>query len=100
MADFVGNPSINFINAHGDQEGENIRLTMLGGAEARFIPNEKLDLAAWYVKRDADAEVAAAANAERAKAKGYVEKSNKDEAFRPHIAKVEENDDALTEEPR
>jgi multiple sugar transport system ATP-binding protein len=28
-----------------------------------------------------------------------VEKSNKDEAFRPHIAKVEENDDALTEEP-
>ena len=99
VADFVGNPSINFINAHGDQEGENIRLTMLGGAEARFIPNEKLDLAAWYVKRDADAEVAAAANAERAKAKGYVEKSNKDEAFRPHIAKVEENDDALTEEP-
>lgn len=99
VADFVGNPSINFINAHGDQEGENIRLTMLGWAEARFIPNEKLDLAAWYVKRDADAEVAAAANAERAKAKGYVEKSNKDEAFRPHIAKVEENDDALTEEP-
>lgn len=43
--------------------------------------------------------MAAAANAERAKAKGYVEKSNKDEAFRPHIAKVEENDDALTEEP-
>lgn len=99
VADFVGNPSINFINAHGDQEGENIRLTMLGWAEARFIPNEKLDLAAWYVKRDADAEVAAAANAERAKAKGYVEKSNKDEAFRPHIAKVEENDDALMEEP-
>lgn len=99
VADFVGNPSINFINAHGDQEGDNIRLTMLGWAEARFIPNEKLDLAAWYVKRDADAEVAAAANAERAKAKGYVEKSNKDETFRPHIAKVEENDDALTEEP-
>ena len=46
VADFVGNPSINFINAHGDQEGENIRLTMLGWAEARFIPNEKLDLAA------------------------------------------------------
>ena len=40
-----------------------------------------------------------AANAERAKAKGYVAKSNTDEAFRPHIAKVEENDDALTEEP-
>ena len=39
VADFVGNPSINFINAHGDQEGENIRLTMLGWAEARFIPN-------------------------------------------------------------
>lgn len=44
VADFVGNPSINFINAHGDQEGENIRLTMLGGAEARFIPNESWTL--------------------------------------------------------
>lgn len=70
VADFVGNPSINFINAHGDQEGENIRLTMLGWAEARFIPNEKLDLAAWYVKRDADAEVAAARQCRAGKGQG------------------------------
>ena len=36
---------------------------------------------------------------EAAKEKGYVEKGNKDETFKYHIAKVDDEDDALQEEP-
>ena len=39
------------------------------------------------------------AHRKRAAEKSYVEKGNKDEAFRYHIAKVEEEDDSLQEEP-
>ena len=36
---------------------------------------------------------------EKAKEKGYVEKGNKDEVFRYHIAKVDEEDDSLQDAP-
>ena len=101
VADFVGNPSINFIEAKGAQAaaGGAVDLTVFGGMKASFQPAEGLDLAEWFRARDAKAEADAEALKEAAKQKGYVEKGNKDETFRYHIDKVNDEDDALQEQP-
>ena len=100
VADFVGNPSINFVEAKGAQQPDgSITLDILGGIQAVFRPREGLDLAAWFAERDRKAAVHAAERLAKSQEKGYVEKGNKDEPFRYHIAKVEEEDDSLQEEP-
>ncbi len=100
VADFVGNPSINFIEAKGAQEADGaIALSFLGGLKAKFLSAEGVDLGRWFADRDAAVEADAAALREAAKEKGYVEKGNKDETFKYHIAKVNDEDDALLEEP-
>ena len=100
VADFVGNPSINFIEAKGSQGADGaISLTALGGLKAKFRSAEPLDLKKWFADRDAAVEAEAAALREAARQKGYVEKGNKDETFKYHIAKVNEEDEALQEEP-
>ena len=100
VADFVGNPSINFVEVKGRQAADgSVSMTMLGGVQAVFRPKKPVELAAWFEARDrAEAEQAAALQ-EKAKEKGYVEKGNKDEVFRYHIAKVDEEDDSLQDAP-
>lgn len=100
VADFVGNPSINFVEAKGAQQPDgSITLDILGGVKAVFRPREGLDLAAWFAERDRKAAAHAAERLAKSQEKGYVEKGNKDEPFRYHIAKVEEENDSLQEEP-
>ena len=100
VADFVGNPSINFVEAKGSQQADgSITLEILGGVKAVFRPREGLDLAAWFAERDRKAAERAAERLAKSQEKGYVEKGNKDEPFRYHIAKVEEEDDSLQEDP-
>ena len=100
VADFVGNPSINFVEAKGAQQPDgSITLDILGGVKAVFRPREGLDLAAWFAERDRKAAAHAAERLAKSQEKRYVEKGNKDEPFRYHIAKVEEEDDSLQEEP-
>ena len=100
VADFVGNPSINFVEAKGAQQADgSITLEILGGVKAVFRPREGLDLAAWFAERDRKAAERAAERLAKSQEKGYVEKGNKDEPFRYHIAKVEEEDDSLQEDP-
>ena len=100
VADFVGNPSINFVEAKGTQQPDgSITLDILGGVKAVFRPREGLDLAAWFAERDRKAAAHAAERLAKSQEKGYVEKGNKDEPFRYHIAKVEEEDDSLQEDP-
>lgn len=100
VADFVGNPSINFVEAKGAQQPDgSITLDILSGVKAVFRPREGLDLAAWFAERDRKAAAHAAERLAKSQEKGYVEKGNKDEPFRYHIAKVEEEDDSLQEEP-
>ena len=99
VADFVGNPSINFVEAKGVQKGDGVELTVFGGRKAVFRPKGKLDLAAWFAQRDREADRKAAELKEKAAQKGYVEKGNKDEVFRYHIARVDEIDESLLEEP-
>ena len=99
VADFVGNPAINFVEATADQAGDAIDLTLLDGVKARFHPEQPLELARWFADRDARRQAREEARKQAAAQKGYVEKGNKDEAFRYHIAKVVEEDDSLMEEP-
>lgn len=100
VADFVGNPSINFVEAKGKAAPDGtIGLTMLDGTCGEFVPAQPLNLEQWFRQRDQrQTEKAAALKAAAAK-KGYVEKGNKDEVFRYHISKVVEEDDAMMEDP-
>lgn len=100
VADFVGNPSINFMEAKGKQESDGtISLSVLDGIKASFKPNESVDIADWFAKRDRAEVAAEAQDREILKDKKAVEKGNKDEKFQYHIAKVNEDDYSLKEEP-
>ena len=100
VADFVGNPSINFVEARGSQEADGaIALTLFQNRRAEFYPARPLELTNWFQARDQEVQAQAAEHQKRAEDKNYVEKGNKDEVFRYHIAKVVEEDDSLQEEP-
>ena len=100
VADFVGNPSINFVEATGTQAPDGtIPLTLLGGRRAVFRPASPVSLPDWFRARNEDMARREAEHQKNAAQKSYVEKSNKDETFRYHIAKVVEEDDSLQEEP-
>ncbi|MGO5062167.1 ABC transporter ATP-binding protein [Lawsonibacter sp. LCP25S3_F5] len=100
VADFVGNPSINFVEATGAQDPDGtIPLTLLGGRRAVFRPASPVSLPDWFKARNEDIARQEAEHQKKAAQKSYVEKSNKDETFRYHIAKVVEEDDSLQDEP-
>ena len=100
VADFVGNPSINFVEARGTQAADGaIDLTLFQGRKARFTPAAPLDLPGWFAKRDQEAARREELHKQKAADKSYVEKGNKDETFLYHIAKVVEDDFSLQEEP-
>ncbi len=100
VADFVGNPSINFIETHGDQNPDgSVKLTLLGGQEVTFFPKNPIDLSDWNKQRDQMQEKEAAYRAELSKQKGYVEKENKDEVFRYNISRVDEEDTSIEDDP-
>lgn len=100
VADFVGNPSVNFIEAKGrQQEDGTIALSILGGINSYFKPSEDINLQKWFEQRDAAEDEERRVKQKAAQDKGYVEKGNKDEPFKYHIAKVDDYDfDAPEEE--
>ncbi len=100
VADFVGNPSINFVEAKGAQKADGtLEFSLFRNRKAIFRPNAPLDMSDWFKNRDRAAEEKEALLKAKASEKGYVEKGNKDEVFKYHIAKVEEDDYSLQEEP-
>ncbi|MDO4314306.1 MAG: ATP-binding cassette domain-containing protein [Oscillospiraceae bacterium] len=99
VADFVGNPAINFIEGRGTQNaGGSVSLTALDGTHLTFTPAAPLDLKDWFAKADAADKARREAEADKAKQKGHVEKGNKDALFRYHVAKVNEEEDFGDEE--
>lgn len=91
VADFVGNPAINFADGKGVQVSDgSIGLSIFDGVKAKFVPKEKLDLAFWIKEKEEAEENARKALAERQKDKKNVEKENADTTFKHHIAKVDE----------
>ena len=98
VADFVGNPSINFVEAKGVQKGDSLELSILHGKKAVFTPNDNLKLDDWFAERDADEAKAAEARKTLMADKKAVEKGNKDEVFKYHISKVDESDYSIQED--
>ncbi len=93
VADFVGNPSVNFIDAQGQiKEDGSVSLKMLNGRDFTFKPAKAFDFDAWYKKRDEQKLAFETQEKEKMSHHGYVEKSNKDEYFNYHIAKVDETE--------
>lgn len=101
VADFVGNPSINFIEAKGIQTDEKtIELTVFDDMKASFKCNENLSLQEWFTARDTEAIMAEEAGKALLNDKKSVEKGNKDETFKYHISKVDESDYIIKQEVR
>ena len=94
VADFVGNPAINFIEAKGTQKADgSIGLNLLNGVQAAFTPDGPLSLTQWYADAEAAEAARKAAEAEKSAKKGHIEKGNKDSLFRYHVAMVDETED-------
>ena len=98
VADFVGNPSINFLEANGVKEGDKINLLLFDSIKCTFVPNEVKDLDNWYKNRDEEAIKLEEAKKQKASEKNYVEKGNKDELFKYKVARALERDEALEKE--
>ena len=100
VADFVGNPSMNFVDAKGTQkEDGSFEVSILDGIKAEFVPEVKMDIVEWRSRRDQADREKEELERERLSRKGAVEKTNKDEVFKYHIQKVTEQDDSLLDEP-
>ena len=100
VADFVGNPSMNFIEAKGKQNPDGtLSLRVLDNIDATFTTRDAIDIAAWQRRRDAESAASESSSLAHSKEKSFVEKSNKDEVFHCHIAKVEEEDVSIAEDP-
>jgi ABC-type sugar transport system ATPase subunit len=93
VADFVGNPAINFIDAHGKQKDGVFELDVFDGQKLKFVPNEPLDIKKWHADLAARKEAEAEEHAKKASQKGYVERSNKETSFKYHIAMIDEPED-------
>lgn len=93
VADFVGNPSINFMEAKGKQilDGS-VELDILGNVKASFLPKDKLNIAAWVRDQEMKELTNRQADLVKQSDKKHVEKGNKDSRFKYHIAKVEDNE--------
>ena len=91
VADFVGNPSINFVDAKGEQNADGtMEFEVLGGHKAKFRFAEPTVMTEWrekLAKKNADRE---AVLEERRKAKGHIEKGNKDTVFKYPVATVDD----------
>ncbi len=100
VADFVGNPSMNFVEGKGKQaEDGSVSLEILDGIKARFVPSSEIKISEWKAIRDKEAKEKAEYEKHRLSVKGAVEKSNKDEVFKYHVQTVEEQDDSVQDAP-
>ncbi len=94
VADFVGNPAINFMNARGQQqESGSFSLNLLEGYEAEFEPSAPVRTDEWYAAADAD--IAAFEAKERP-----TEKTNKDVPFKYPVSVVNDTELSTAEPDR
>lgn len=94
VGDFVGNPSINFIEAKGKQQVDgSFTLTLFNNLQGVFIPNKKLDLSKWHQEQEAFNKELKLQEEKNKQDKRYVEKVNKDFLFKYRIPKSYEEID-------
>ena len=91
VADFVGNPSINFIEATRIVgKNHDLIFLILDGIKVKFIPNDELIIDD-ILKEQAQLEIGKNEHLnEKHNKKNFVEKTNKDELFKYAIPKVTE----------
>ena len=98
VADFVGSPSINFVDANGTQnEDGSMSLKVFGDIDAKFDFKEQTDLNAWREQEAAEEKQEEEKVAKLATQKGYVEKKNVREPFRYQVNCVDEEARVKTE---
>ena len=98
VADFVGSPSINFVDAHGVQtEDGSMEFSVFGGLKAKFNFHDKINMESWRSEEASLMNAKAEEAEEASKDKKHVEKGNKDVKFSYHIARVDEDKDASPE---
>ena len=88
VADFIGSPSINFVEALAEQKDDNLELTLFDDVKAVFKPNTYLNLQEFGAERDKEMSEASAKKEDESKNKGFVEKENSDRAFNYRVNKV------------
>lgn len=89
VADFVGNPAINLVEAKAKQDTDGIHLSLLNGqVKARFIPNTYVDLKKFKEEEKENEEERKKVYQEKLKSKGYVVKGNADRPFNYKIPTI------------
>ena len=97
VADFVGNPAINFLEVKATQVGQEIKMKLFDEVDATFIPNTYVDLEKIKEEnRIIDKEEKEKAE-ELSKDKKYIEKVNSDKMFNFHINTVSGEEDSNDE---
>jgi len=100
VADFVGNPSINFVEAKGSQTGDGtLSFTIFDGKKITFKPNEALSMTDWFAERKKSEDEAQKSLEALREDKKAVEKGNKDEVFKYNISLVDDSDYFIKETP-
>jgi ABC-type sugar transport systems, ATPase components len=97
VADFVGNPAVNFIEVKAKQKGDVIHLKYFNDMEMDFVPNEKFDLKAKMAEIEGDLTAKKAALEEAKLDKNFVQKGNRDETFNYHIQTIQGEIDSKDE---
>ena len=91
VADFVGSPSINFMDARGIQTSDGLmHLEMLDGKVAEFKFASPLKLEEFRVREEQEEIEEAEKVKQLSLQKGYVEKKNKREPFKYHVGVIDE----------
>lgn len=90
VADFVGNPAINFIESKRiPDSGNQTALTIFDNIKVIFAPQEPMDISSWYRREDEIDQQGKDQEMLLQKDKKHVEKSNKDSSFKYRIARVD-----------
>ena len=98
VADFVGSPAINFVEAIAFQdENEKITLSMFDGLKFEYVPTTSLNLTKEKEERDNEVKEKEKEVESLKKDKKFVEKGNKDQEFKFSIQKVTETVDSTEE---
>ncbi|MCI1245692.1 MAG: ABC transporter ATP-binding protein [Bacilli bacterium] len=99
VADFVGSPAINFVNAKATQEREGIRLSFFDDEiTGLFEPNIYVDLASFNKKMEERAREEREEKEKRSRDKNYVEKENTDRPFEYNVNTIGTEDLPFEEE--
>ena len=95
VADFVGNPAVNFIEASEVSQDEkgHLNFKIFDDTEATFILNEDFNYGEFKVVRDEEIRKQEEEKEKLKQDKKYVEKGNKDKEFKYNVSRINQSPD-------